>query len=69
MKGLEVGKIYYRHGTTNAEATGLEAIRINDWLKSLADNISEVNINDEISEQLKKLTSKHENYQSYWLIY
>ena len=57
IKGLEVGQIYYRHGTTNAEATGLEVIRINDWLRSLPDNHSGTSLSDEIAEQIKKLTS------------
>lgn len=38
MKGLETGKMYYRNGTSNTEANGIDAIRINDWLKSLPGN-------------------------------
>ncbi|MFN5774501.1 helix-turn-helix domain-containing protein, partial [Flavobacterium sp.] len=39
LKGLEIGKVYYRNGTANTEATGIDVIRINEWLKSLEGNV------------------------------
>jgi len=60
MKGLDMGRIYYRQGTTNSEATGLEVIRINDWLRNLPDIQVEMSLNDEIGEQLKRLTANEE---------
>ncbi|WP_164905147.1 ATP-binding protein [Aequorivita ciconiae] len=35
MKGLEPGKFYFRNGTSNTEASGLESIHIGKWLDSL----------------------------------
>jgi hypothetical protein len=35
LKGLEVGKIYIRRGSSNAEATGREVIAISKWLETL----------------------------------
>jgi len=64
MKGLEVGSIYYRHGSTNSEAKGLEVIRINDWFRSLPENNIESNINDEITQIIKRLTSNNEKLSS-----
>jgi len=35
LKGLEIGKIYIRRGSSNAEATGREVIAISKWLEAL----------------------------------
>lgn len=54
MKGLSVGAVYYRNGTSNTEATAIDAIRINDWLKSLQGTLTQ-NINEEVSKFLPKV--------------
>jgi hypothetical protein len=59
LKGLEAGKIYYRSGSSNTEANGIDAIRINDWLKALPGNLN-ITLTDKISEILKRLTSNQE---------
>jgi len=41
LKGLEKGKVYFRRGTSNSEASVPEIIRINDWfrkVKKIEDN-------------------------------
>lgn len=58
LKGLETGKVYYRNGTSNTEATGIDVIRINDWLKTLPNINNDVSVNDKISELLSKLADK-----------
>ena len=57
MKGLEIGHIYYRQGTTNTEAIGNEIIKIHNWFQSLPDVNSEETIQGEIGRLLKALTS------------
>ena len=60
LKGLEAGKVYYRNGTSNTEATAYDVIRINDWLKSLPE-IKELNsLNDEVSKFIKELTKNEQ---------
>ena len=60
MKGLEVGKVYYRNGTSNTEAAAYDVIRINDWLKSLP-KVKELNsLNDEVSKFIKELTKNEQ---------
>jgi len=59
MKGLETGKMYYRSGSSNTEANGIDAIRINDWLKSLPGNLK-LSLTDKVSEILKRLTLNQE---------
>lgn len=56
LKGLEAGKVYYRNGTANTEAGAYDVIRINDWLKSLPDNIDSNSLNEKVSHYLKELT-------------
>lgn len=58
MKGIEVGKVYFRRNSSNSEATGREIILINKWLESLPSQIIDNNINDEVSEIIKKTTTK-----------
>lgn len=45
MKGIVAGQVYYRAGSTNTEARGMEAIRIADWIRSLpkASSVGEKN--------------------------
>ena len=57
MKGLEPGKIYYRNGTANTEAMGLEVIKINDWLRSLPEIQHATNRDERVNQFLKDLTS------------
>lgn len=56
LKGLEVGKVYYRNGTSNTEANAFDIIRIYDWLKSLPKKNESNSLNDEISNYIKQLT-------------
>lgn len=56
MKGIEVGKVYCRHGTTNSEAKFREAIDINKWITT----ISEQEVEEEISRLLAKISSAKE---------
>jgi len=57
MKGLEPGEVYYRQGTTNTEASGMEVIKINDWLRSLPELASRSGKYDQINTLLKDLTA------------
>jgi hypothetical protein len=57
MKGIEPGKIYYRNGTSNTEALGLEVIKISDWLRSLPEIGHATNRNERINQLLKDLTT------------
>ncbi|MGV3588262.1 MAG: helix-turn-helix domain-containing protein [Adhaeribacter sp.] len=59
LKGIEPGKFYYRNGTSNTEATGIDVIHINNWLNSLPGALQS-NLSDEISKQLKRITLKEE---------
>ena len=56
FKGLEQGKVYYRNGSSNTEAKGIDTIRINDWLKSLPEYQNFKTLNSEISQFLTSLT-------------
>ncbi|KAF0200870.1 MAG: hypothetical protein FD170_3151 [Bacteroidetes bacterium] len=58
MKGLELGKVYYRRGSSNSEAVGREVILINKWLESLPSHSDSTSINDEVSEIMIKTTTK-----------
>lgn len=60
MKGLEPGKIYFRRGSSNAEAIGREIININNWLESLPSVSETLSLNDEISALLTRATSQKE---------
>ncbi|WP_405199069.1 helix-turn-helix domain-containing protein [Christiangramia sp. LLG6405-1] len=60
LKGLKAGSVYYRNGTSNTEATGLDVIRINDWLRSLPEEHITTSFTDEISGLIKRLTEKQE---------
>jgi len=58
MKGLEVGKVYCRQGSTNIEANGREIIQINSWITSLPKSIEDSEIFNKISILINKLSSK-----------
>jgi hypothetical protein len=53
LKGLEVGKIYIRRGSSNAEATGREVIAVSKWLETLQ---VEQKTADLLNDQLAILT-------------
>ena len=57
LKGLEIGRVYYRHGTTNSEAIGQDVIRISDWLRSIPEEPSRhESLNDKLSNILGRLS-------------
>jgi hypothetical protein len=58
MKGLEAGKVYYRNGTSNTEASAYDVIRINDWLKSMPTRQHADSLNELISTAIKELIKK-----------
>jgi hypothetical protein len=60
MKGLEAGKFYFRNGTSNTEATGLDAIKISKWLESLPGNVNVSKLSDEISNYIIRLSNTNE---------
>ena len=60
LKGLKAGSVYYRNGTSNTEATGMDVIRINDWLRSLPEEHQTTSLTEEISSLIKRLTEKEE---------
>jgi len=55
MKGLDLGKVYHRVGTTNTEALGMEAINIFKWLESLPDINEKSSLNEQILDYIKRL--------------
>lgn len=57
MRGLEIGRVYFRRGTTNAEAIGHEVITIHDWLRGLPEKNINGSLYDEIADLMKRLTS------------
>lgn len=57
-KGLEPGKVYFRRGSSNSEATGREVILINKWLENLPSLSDSLSINVEVSEIILKITTK-----------
>ncbi|MBU2905803.1 ATP-binding protein [Arenibacter algicola] len=60
LKGLKAGSVYYRNGTSNTEATGMDVIRINDWLRSLPEQHTTTSVTEEISILIRRLTQKEE---------
>lgn len=60
LRGLEAGKVYYRNGTSNTEASAYDVIRINDWFKSLPKTTESISLNEEVSRYLKQLTKGDE---------
>jgi len=57
LKGLEVGRMYYRKGTTNTEAIGHEIITISNWLQSLPDTGNGSSLYSETTTLIKRLTA------------
>lgn len=60
LHGLNIGKIYYRSNSSNTEATILDTIRINDWLRSLPENYDSNNLKGKISSTIIKLSEGKE---------
>lgn len=62
LKGIELGQVYHRKGSSNSPATSIETIYINDWLKSISINQQStfVSIKDNISEYVKRISKKEE---------
>ena len=56
LKGLEIGKYYFRRGTSNSEAIGQEVIRISDWLRSIPDANDIETLSKNVTRLLKTLT-------------
>jgi len=55
LKGVEIGKVYYRQGTMNSEALAMDVIRINDWLKSLPTNNNSSSLQEILSQYLNRI--------------
>ena len=64
MKGLEIGRIYYRKGSSNSEAIGHEIIAINNWLQSLPELDIGNSLHDEVNNLIKRLTNNKERLSS-----
>lgn len=60
LKGLTAGSVYYRNGTSNTEATGMDIIRINDWLRSLPKEYKTTSLTEKISDLIVKLSKSEE---------
>lgn len=58
LKGLEPGQFYFRRNSSNSQADGFEAINIVKWLESLPANYNTASLIDQVSQAIKKLTSK-----------
>jgi hypothetical protein len=58
QKSIEIGKIYFRRGTSNSEATGIEIIEINEWLKDLKIKTIEITLDEQISNLTRELSNK-----------
>lgn len=56
MKGLTAGQVYFRRGSSNAEATGHEVISIHNWLLSLPESYESPSILDEANFLMKSIT-------------
>lgn len=61
FKGLVAGNFYFRNGTSNTEATGLDAIRIAKWIDSIPGHLNNSNLNNDISEYIIRLSKQKEN--------
>jgi hypothetical protein len=64
LKGLDIGHIYYRTGTTNTEAIGHEIITLNNWLQSLPELNRKNSLQDEVNTLIKRLTGNAEKLSS-----
>lgn len=57
MRGLDVGKVYFRRGTANTEALALEVIKINTWLQVLKSADQDSSMHDKISVLIGELST------------
>lgn len=57
IKGLDIGHVYYRTGTTNTEAIGHVIITINNWLQGLPESTDSDSLQEKINELIKRLTN------------
>lgn len=57
MRGLEVGKIYFRRGSSNSEANHIEVIDIHKWITTVIPNHSVKEINDSISDLISNISA------------
>lgn len=60
MKSIEIGKVYYRHGTTNNEAKGRETIEIYNWITNLREYIEDAQIIEGITNLIGKISLNQE---------
>ena len=60
LRGVEIGKVYYRQGSTNTEALSLDVIRINNWLQSLPEVEFPNSAQTVVSSLLKRLLTREE---------
>lgn len=60
LQGLNKDKIYYRSNSSNTEATLIDTLRINDWLRSLPKNYEFKNLTEEVSLMIVKLSEGKE---------
>jgi hypothetical protein len=60
MKGLEVGKVYCRQGSSNVEANGREIIEINNWITNLPEHFEDFKIIDKISDLISEISTNTE---------
>lgn len=55
LKGLEPGKFYFRRGSSNSEANGLESVSIFNWLKSLPEETKRADFLELITNAISKV--------------
>lgn len=58
MKGIEIGKTYFRQGSSNTEALTLDIIKICSWFQSLPQFETVHSFHNDISNFLKRLLTK-----------
>lgn len=56
MKGIEPGKVYKRHGSSNVEATAREVIEINGWIVNLPPLVEALEMFVVYSDFLKRIS-------------
>lgn len=64
MKGLDAGKVYFRRGSSNSEASHIEAIEINSWITNVMRLTDKNQIRNEII-QLISAVSETEFYSTF----
>lgn len=60
LKGIEPGKFYFRRGSSNSEANGLETINIFRWIESLPTYNKNHTIFEELRQLMYNLTQKQQ---------